>query len=145
MASGPPPALDRQCTTPRRQVIAPRRPVFSVHRASAAGEGPYVFARLLFASDKLRRDVSLDDAELCGVQRPRGGVLSCWVKYQSSVFFFFLQQGPLVGDAFEGNGPQRRPQKRRNTRMQEVATAVTVGCKMPLKLALAVREAPAGA
>ena len=51
------------------------------------------------------------------------------------------------GGALEGKGPQRRPQKRLGRRLEEVAKAVGGGyCRlqMPLKLALAVREAAAG-
>ena len=50
-------------------------------------------------------------------------------------------------DAIEGKGPQRRPQKRLNGRLEEVAKAVGGGyCRlhMLLKLALAIRETVAG-
>ena len=50
-------------------------------------------------------------------------------------------------DAFEGKGPQRRPQKRLGRRLEEVAAAVGGGyCRlqMPLSLALGVRETAAG-
>ena len=50
-------------------------------------------------------------------------------------------------DAVEGKGPQRRPQKPLDRRLEEVAKAVGGGyCRlqMPLKLALAVRETVAG-
>ena len=50
-------------------------------------------------------------------------------------------------DAFDGKGPPRRPQKRVERRLEEVAKAVGSGyCRlqMPLKLALAVRETVAG-
>ena len=54
---------------------------------------------------------------------------------------------PPPRDALEGKGPQRRFQKRLERRLEEVAKAATGGyCRfqMPLKLALAVREAVAG-
>ena len=50
-------------------------------------------------------------------------------------------------DALEGKGPWRRPQKRLDRRLEEVAKAVGGGyCRpqMPLKLALGVRETVAG-
>ena len=50
-------------------------------------------------------------------------------------------------DAFEGKGPQRRPQKRLDRRLEEVAEAVGGGyCRlqMPLRLALGIRETVAG-
>ena len=50
-------------------------------------------------------------------------------------------------DAVEEKGPQRRPQKRLDTRLEEVAKAVGgdyCRLQMPLKLALAVRETVAG-
>ena len=50
-------------------------------------------------------------------------------------------------DAFEGRGPQRRPQRRLGRRLEEVALAVGGGyCRlqMPLRLALGVRGAVAG-
>ena len=50
-------------------------------------------------------------------------------------------------DALEGEGPQRRPQKRFGRRLEEVAEAVGGGyCRlhMPLKLALGVRGTVAG-
>ena len=50
-------------------------------------------------------------------------------------------------DASEGKGPQRRPQKRLDRRLEEVAKAVGGGhcrLRMPLKLALGVRETVAG-
>ena len=53
----------------------------------------------------------------------------------------------LPSDAFEGKGPQRRPQKRSDRRLEEVATAVGGGyCRlqMPLKPALGVRETVVG-
>ena len=48
-------------------------------------------------------------------------------------------------DALEGNAPQRRPQKRLDRRLEEVAKAVGGGyCRlnMPFKLVLAVMGAP---
>ena len=51
-----------------------------------------------------------------------------------------LQEGG--GDALEGEGPQRRPQKQLGRRLEEVAEAVGGGyCRlqMPLRLALGVR------
>ena len=51
------------------------------------------------------------------------------------------------GGAFEGKGPQRRPQKRLGRRLEEVAKAVGSGyCRlqMPLRLALGVRGTVAG-
>ena len=54
---------------------------------------------------------------------------------------------PPIRDALEGKGPQRRPQRRLDRRLEEVAEAVWGGycrLKMPLKLALAVRETVAG-
>ena len=51
------------------------------------------------------------------------------------------------GDALEGKGPQRRPQKRLDRRLAGVAKAVGAGyCRlqMPLRLALGVRETVAG-
>ena len=45
-------------------------------------------------------------------------------------------------DALEGKGPQRRPQKRLDRRLEEVAKAVGGGhrcLQMPLRLALGVR------
>ena len=56
-------------------------------------------------------------------------------------------EDPKGRDAFEGEGPQRRPQKRLDRRLEEVAKAVGGGyCRiqMPLKLAFAVREIVAG-
>ena len=50
-------------------------------------------------------------------------------------------------DALEGKGPQRRPERRFDMRLEEVAQAVGGGyCRlqMPLKLALGVRETVAG-
>ena len=50
-------------------------------------------------------------------------------------------------DALEGNGPQRRPQKRLDRRLEEVSKAVRgdyCRLQMPLKRALAVRETVAG-
>ena len=50
-------------------------------------------------------------------------------------------------DAFEGKGPQRRPQKRLDRRLEEVAKAVGGGyCRlqMPLSLVLAVRGTVSG-
>ena len=50
-------------------------------------------------------------------------------------------------DAFEGRGPQRRPQKRLGRRLEEVVKAVGGGyCRlqMPLRLALGVRGTVAG-
>ena len=50
-------------------------------------------------------------------------------------------------DALEGKGPQRRPEKRLERRLQEVTKAVEGGyCRlqMPLRLALAVRGTVAG-
>ena len=50
-------------------------------------------------------------------------------------------------DALERNGPQRRPQKRLDRRLEEAAKAVGGGCcrlQMPLKPALGVRETVAG-
>ena len=49
----------------------------------------------------------------------------------------------MARDALEGKGPQRRPQKRLDRRLEGVAKAVAGGnCRlqMPWKLALAVRE-----
>ena len=51
------------------------------------------------------------------------------------------------GDASEGKGPQRRPQRRLGRRLEEVAKAVGGGyCRlhMPLRLALGVRGTAAG-
>ena len=55
----------------------------------------------------------------------------------------------IVGgrDSLEGEGPQRRPRKRFDRRLEEVAKAVGGGyCRlqMPLKLALGVRGTVAG-
>ena len=53
----------------------------------------------------------------------------------------------MARDALDGKGPQRRPQKRLDRRLEEVAKAVGGGyCRlqMPLKLTLAVRETVAG-
>ena len=50
-------------------------------------------------------------------------------------------------DALEGKGPPRRPQKRLDRQLEEVAKAVGIGycqLQMPLKLALAVREGGGG-
>ena len=47
------------------------------------------------------------------------------------------------GDELEGKGPQRRPQRWLDWRLEEVAKAVGGGycqLQMPLKLALAIRE-----
>ena len=52
---------------------------------------------------------------------------------------------PPAKDALEGNGPQRWPQKRLDRRLEEVAKAVGGGyCRLPLKLAIAVRETATG-
>ena len=54
---------------------------------------------------------------------------------------------PPPRDALEGKGPQRRPQKRFDWRLEEVAKAVGGGycrLRMPLKPALGVREPVAG-
>ena len=51
------------------------------------------------------------------------------------------------GDAFEGKGPRRRPQRRLGRRLEEVAEAVGGGhcrLRMPLKPALGVRGTVAG-
>ena len=56
-------------------------------------------------------------------------------------------RGPRGRDALEGKGPQRRPQKRLDRRLEEVAGAVGGGwgrLQMPLKLALGVRGTVAG-
>ena len=56
-------------------------------------------------------------------------------------------EGRLSRDALEGKGPQRRPQKRLDRRLEGVAKAVGGGyCRlqMPLKLALVVRKTVAG-
>ena len=56
-------------------------------------------------------------------------------------------QGAWGRAALEGKGPQRRPQKRLDRRLEEVAKAVGGGyCRlqMPLKLALVVRQTVAG-
>ena len=60
-----------------------------------------------------------------------------------------LHRGGWLGgrDAFEGKGPQRRPQRRLGRRLEEVAEAVGGGyCRlqMPLGPALAVRGTVAG-
>ena len=50
-------------------------------------------------------------------------------------------------DALEGKGPPRRPQKRWDRRLEEVAKSVWGGycwLQMPLRLALAVRETVTG-
>ena len=55
--------------------------------------------------------------------------------------------GVRGGDALEGKGPQRRPQKRSDSRLEEGAEAVGGSyCRfqMPLKLALAGRVTVAG-
>ena len=55
--------------------------------------------------------------------------------------------GVLPRDALEGEGSERRPQRRFDRRLQEVAKAVGGGyCRLqrPLKLAQAVRETVAG-
>ena len=56
--------------------------------------------------------------------------------------------GPPEGrDALEGEGPQTRPQKQLDRRLEEVAEAVGGGyCRlqMPLRLALGVRGTAAG-
>ena len=52
---------------------------------------------------------------------------------------------PSPGDALEGKAPQRRPQKRLDLRLEEVAKAVGGGycwLQMPLKLALANSRCP---
>ena len=58
------------------------------------------------------------------------------------------ERGGVGGrDALEGKGPQRRPQKRLDRRLGEVAEAVGAGyCRLqvPLELALAVGETVAG-
>ena len=57
------------------------------------------------------------------------------------------RRGIAGTDALEGKGPQRRPQKQLDGRLEEVAKAVGGGlCRlqMPLKLALAVMRAVAG-
>ena len=54
---------------------------------------------------------------------------------------------PPPRDAFEGKGPQRRPQKQLGRRLEEVAEAVGgdhCRLQMPLKLALGVRETVTG-
>ena len=54
---------------------------------------------------------------------------------------------PHPRDAFEGKGPQRRPLRRLDRRLEEVAKAVGGGyCRLqlPLKLAIAVRGTVAG-
>ena len=56
-------------------------------------------------------------------------------------------QPPSGRDALDGNGPKRRPQKRLDRRLEEVAKAVGGGyCRlqMPLSMALAVRGTVAG-
>ena len=68
----------------------------------------------------------------CGV-RARWNLDLYWLMYPRYV---------LPRDALEGKGPQRRPQKRLDRRLEEVAEAVGGGyCRlqMPLRLALAVR------
>ena len=58
--------------------------------------------------------------------------------------YYLHQPGPR--DAVEGKGPQRRPQKRVDRQLQEVAKAVGGSycpLQMPLKLALAVKKTPA--
>ena len=59
-----------------------------------------------------------------------------------------ITRGGGVGrDALEGEGPQRRPQKRSDRRLEEVAEAVGGGycqLEMSLRLALGVRETVAG-
>ena len=50
--------------------------------------------------------------------------------------------GPCCQGCIKREGPQRRPQKRLDRRLEEVAKAVAGGCcrlQMPLRLALAVR------
>ena len=57
------------------------------------------------------------------------------------------EQRPLTRDALEGKAPQRRPQKRSDRRLEEVAKAVWGGyCRlqMPLRLALGIRGTVAG-
>ena len=58
-----------------------------------------------------------------------------------------VQGGGHPSDALEGEGPQRRPRKRLNGRLEEVAKAVGGGyCRlqMPLRLAVGARETVAG-
>ena len=58
-----------------------------------------------------------------------------------------LGGGGVTRDALEGKGPRRRPQKRLDRRLEEVAKAVGGGycqLQMPLRLALAVRGTVAG-
>ena len=58
-----------------------------------------------------------------------------------------LRGGGGGRDALEGKAPQRRPQKRLDRRLEEVAKAVGGGhCRlqMPLQLAFGVRETVAG-
>ena len=55
--------------------------------------------------------------------------------------------GSQARDAFDGKGPQRRPQKLLERRLEEVAKAVGDGysqLQMPLQLALVVEETVAG-
>ena len=52
-----------------------------------------------------------------------------------------MMEGGQSMAALEGKGPQRRPQKRLDRRLVEVAKAVGGGCcrlRMPLQLALGV-------
>ena len=58
-----------------------------------------------------------------------------------------MRPGGGARNASEGKGPQRRPQKRLDRRLEEVAKAVGGGYRrlqMPLSLALAVRGTVAG-
>ena len=57
------------------------------------------------------------------------------------------RRGGTPREAVQGKGPQRRPQRRLDRPLEEVAEAVGGGyCRlhMPLKLALGVRETVAG-
>ena len=75
----------------------------------------------------------------CGSRPGRGGGLG--VSHQG------IEAPPHPKAALEVKGPQRRPRKRLDRRLEEVAKAVGGGsCRlqMPLKLALASRETVAG-
>ena len=77
---------------------------------------------------------------------PHGGAL-CAVLALCTKFGRFRDPPPCPREASEGKGPQRRPQKRLDRRLEEVAKAVGGGyCRlqMPLRLALGVRGTVAG-
>ena len=91
-----------------------------------------------------------------GAQRDGAAVDAQWVRAAASsrpLPIAHCERRPVAGvsgcgrDAFEGRGPQRRPQQRLGRRLEEVAEAVGGGycwLQMPLRLALGVRGTAAG-